>query len=722
MTPHVLTDKSIEMSIRRRWLETARATALVVVITVAWCVVQNRLTREHWQVPLFTASDALGMLAGAKAAAEGNFPLVLPKFNPYLGAPHQANWNDWPSVEEPLIIASGWFARLFGLFAGVNLMVLLGQILAGLSFYLVCRHLRYRWPWAFAAALAFALSHYAFQRGMPHLTLTYYWHIPLCLLVVWWCGSRKGLNFGGHRFWGAVAVAAITSVQSAYYTNVLLQFLGLAAFAQLLRWNNWKKVAAPIAVGTVAVLGFIVMNLDTIYHQRVHGTNPEPAYRSYRNLEMYALKPLDLLIPPPTHRSSVARAFAHRYLHDETYKTAIPGEPFSPYAGIVGIAALTSLGIASVRRVAVLPRFPLPIHASQIIWLLLYCAVGGLNGLFGQIGVTAFRCTNRYSIVILALALFWAVRGLTRATRNWRSAAVTLGAFALLPLVLWDQLPPRVPDSALARANALVDADRAFTHELERALPARAMVFQLPVMKFPESWPIQQMGDYEHFRPYLHSSDLHFSYGTNKGRGENDWQEEMERKPPAEMARALERAGFAAIYINRKGFADNGAALVAGLRASGYDRVIESPANDLVCVLLTPSETPQLPDRSPQFASGWYGQEADASGETWRCSSGNAEILLHNDSAEEQTVQVSFQLSSHSSRTVKIRADGQLVYESPVLTPEKLSHFFTLRLKPGATKLAFETQAPVTFPGNPDTRALGFVLHNFRATPERTEP
>ena len=122
----------------------------------------------------------------------------------------------------------------FRSFCRVNAMVLLGQILAGVTFYLVCRFLRYRWEWAFAASVAFAMSHYAFQRGMPHLTLTYYWHIPLCLLVVWWCGSRRGLRLSGRRFWISVAVAVITSVQSAYYTNVLLQFLGLAAFAHLL--------------------------------------------------------------------------------------------------------------------------------------------------------------------------------------------------------------------------------------------------------------------------------------------------------------------------------------------------------------------------------------------------------------------------------------------------------------------------------------------------------
>jgi phosphoglycerol transferase len=358
------------------------------------------------------------------------------------------------------------------------------------------------------------------------------------------------------------------------------------------------------------------------------------------------------------------------------------------------------------------------VHAVQVIWLVLYSAVGGLNGVLGQLGLTAFRCTNRNSIFILALVLLFAVRALSRATRRWHSLAVLAAAALTIPVILWDQLPPKQTDEAIERVAASVKADRLFTSGMEKALPPGAMVFQLPVMLFPEAWPIHEMGDYEHLRPYLHSKSLRFSYGSNKGRSDTAWQTEAEQKPPAELARLLEMAGFAAIYINRKGYADNGAALIGGLQAAGYNTIIESPAHDLACVLLKPSATPTLPARPPEFSKGWYGPEGDPKSESWQCSKGDAEILLHNESEQVQTVQVSFQLSSHSPRTVRLEADGVFIYESPVLSPQKLSHFFSLKLKPGATKLSFATAPPVTFPGNPDTRAIGFMLHNFRVTPE----
>ncbi|MGI8480582.1 MAG: hypothetical protein ACR2MF_00695, partial [Chthoniobacterales bacterium] len=475
--------------------------ALVAAIAVTWCIVYNRLSIRNWNVPILGASDALLTLAGEKAAADGNYPLVMLKLNPQLGAPYSANWNDYLSTEDLLTVVSGVFARFMGLFAAANFMVLLGQVLAGVCFYIVCRLLRYRWQWAFVGSFTFALSHYAFQRGLGHLILTYYWHIPLCLLVVWWCASRRGLDLSGRQFWFAIAVALITSFQNPYYTNVFLQFLGLAALAQFLRRRPWRRVAAPILIGTAAVAGFILMNLDTIYYQRVHGRNAEPAYRSYQNLEIYALKPIDLLIPPPDHRSSTARAFAWRYLYDDSYKTSIHGEMFFPYLGIAGIAALASLGFISIRRLAAFPRLLLPIHAIQVTWLVLYSVVGGLNGIFGQFGLTAFRCTDRNSIYILALALFFAVQALTRLTRLWNPGPVVASSLAILPLILWDQLPPQQTDSSVARAEAALNSDRAFALAMQRALPRGAMIFQLPVMKFPESSPINEMGDYEHFRP-----------------------------------------------------------------------------------------------------------------------------------------------------------------------------------------------------------------------------
>src|SRR5262249_53462457 len=157
-------------------------------------------------------------------------------------------------------------------FAAANLLVLIGQVLAALSFYGVCRWLRYRWEWSALGAVAFGLSPYAFARGLQHLTLTYYWHVPLGLLVAWWSASAAGLPIRSRRFLASVVVAVVTGLHNPYYANIFLQFLAGAAMLQAMR-RAWRKTAAPIVLGGACVLALVAINADTLMYRAAHGAN-----------------------------------------------------------------------------------------------------------------------------------------------------------------------------------------------------------------------------------------------------------------------------------------------------------------------------------------------------------------------------------------------------------------------------------------------------------------
>ena len=66
------------------------------------------------------------------------------------------------------------------------------------------------------------------------------------------------------------------------------------------------------------------------------------------------------------------------------------------------------------------------------------------------------------------------------------------------------------------------------------------------------------MDDYSHFRGYLHSRTIRWSYGTMKGREGAKLQEELGASNPAELVERLEGLGFAGLFINRKGLPDRG--------------------------------------------------------------------------------------------------------------------------------------------------------------------
>ena len=587
------------MFFRLRRVDLWRSLVLLLVIAAAWCYAQNRLSLRNWKVPLVFTGDAIEVFALEKDAAEGHYFPIVSKLNPHLGAPYVANWNDFPFTEDLLWFAGGLITKLIGLFAAANLLALLGHMLAGLSLFIVCRVLRYRWHWAFLGGLAYGLAPYAFCRGLGHLGLTYFWHIPLCLLVCGWCWSRRGLEMRGGKFWLAVIIAFLTGIQNLYYTNPFLQFLALAGLTQAVRRQPWRKIVAPFVVGTVTVCAVVLMNLDTVLYQLKHGLNLAASARYYHSVEMYALKPLDLVMPPPSHHLKAAREIAQQYVSDQNKRVLYAGEIFAQYLGLFGIGGLLGLLAVTVTRTSCWPPRSIPIQAGQVLWIILYSAVGGGNGLIGQLGFNYFRCTNRYSIYILAIVLIFAVKHLSRATRSWSSITVVTIAFALAVVILWDQLPKQIPAKQIEAVYEEMSSDRAFAREMERNLPRHAMVFQLPVVKFPESGPIFEMGDYEHFRPYLHTADLRFSYGDDKGRGREDWQFQVQKLPVSEMIAELEEYGFTGIYVNRKGYPDRGKKLIEDCQAAGRVRVIESPAHDLACIFLNPAQHPSFPSRFP---------------------------------------------------------------------------------------------------------------------------
>ena len=144
-----------------------------------------------------------------------------------------ANWNDWPITEEMIRALWGWLGRFIGLFAAANLMVLLCHLLAGLAFWFVGREMNARREYVFMGAVAYSLSHFVFLRGLGHLGLTMYWHLPLLCLVSWWAFEEKPLVLNSRRGKIALFSSAVAGALNPYFAWIYLQFLGFAILKRL---------------------------------------------------------------------------------------------------------------------------------------------------------------------------------------------------------------------------------------------------------------------------------------------------------------------------------------------------------------------------------------------------------------------------------------------------------------------------------------------------------
>jgi hypothetical protein len=693
---------SLEGSRRAEWLWWG---SLFLIVLLLWCTAYNRWTLEAWRTPVVYEGDALAVLANAKAFAAGEIhPLVL-KYPASLGAPFTANWTDYPSPAEGLFAWAGLLALIFGLFTGSNVIVLAGHLLAAGSFFLVSRALGYRRVLCLGGAIVFSMSRYAFGRNLSHLGPAYYWHVPLGLLVLWWVAGKESLLNDRRKVWFCIIVAFLHGIQDPYFSGLFMQFLVLASLVCAIRREHWRRILFPLGIASVVFATCVVMNLDTFYNQIANGPNSESLVRNYGALEIYALKPVELFLPI-AHRLAPLEAWTHKaYLS----QAVLLGESGSAYLGIIGIVGFALL-LWATGRAAVLSRSDrIPSHFWLVLWVVIYAVVGGINGFLGLFGVILFRSSNRYSIVILAIVLLYLVKRLSALTNQSRPVALAVITGIAAGVAFFDQSPSPPTRAYISRVGALVASDKQIVAALEGELPKQAMIFELPVVRFPEAGPVREMMDYEHFRPYLQSHSLRFSYGNVKGRTRETWQEEAVRFGAPYLVSALEQYGFSAILINKKAYEANAATLVAELSATGHAEVL-CESDDLLCLRIQPAPNPILP---PEFDRNWSELEGNA-GDNWRWSLGDARVVLYNQSPQPREMRLSFSLSSPRSRTIRISSNGQELFADSLseAAPAKPVRLLVM-VPPGHCQLLFHTDVPGAPPGNGDPRTLAFNVRNF---------
>jgi len=193
---------------------------------------------------------------------------------------------------------------------------------------------------------------------------------------------------------------------------------------------------------------------------------------------------------------------------------------------------------------------------------------GGAGELVALYMTTMIRCYSRISIYLSFFACFGLALAMTRPRGEPENARMGWNFLVLLfvgtLLALLDQIPSGVvPDHA--RDAAVFRSDQKFVRQIEQAVPGGGMVFQLPPNSFPEFGLHIKMYDYNHFRGYLHSNRLRWSYGAMRGRNEEKLHSALAPLAPAPLVDRLVELGFSGIYVNRSGHAEAAREVIKGL-------------------------------------------------------------------------------------------------------------------------------------------------------------
>jgi len=582
-----------------------RLLLLALSVCIVWLTVENRWGKD-FQVPTeYGRGDILLVLGMMKLAQDGDLGLFTHITTDSLGAPFKGQLNDWPQLERSIIWLGGYLARVIGLMPAVNTMLILFGIVAALSFYSAARLWGVsRFPaWAFAIVYAF-LPHT--QRSISHIGIVFSGLLPLQFYVLWYISTVQKLSWQSSRFRLTLIISLLSGALNIYWVFLFLQLYILALACRLIkRRQDFIKATIPLIITCLTVGSFLG---SFVLYKMNYGENPMAIVRSYRDIELFSLKPIDLFLPVGGGGLGLLSNYLSKYYTGG--RIEIGEYWWGAYIGLGAIAGLVLLFSKGIKRQLNKRSASLPLLAA--CWIIAYSSFGGGNAIFSLLfNFYKIRGTNRYAAAIATIGLLYFVFLVSRLMQKWpqklRIASLSaLSLFALIDqsAVIYNRSHHK---SAPERIRELVASDAGVVSHLEERIEEGSMIFMLPFVDFPEPSPIIKLktGELELYlygpmAPFLYSTKLRYSYGSQKGRQGADWQHEVQRLPAGKMAATLESYGFSGILLNREAYNDRGEQLLAELAEAGWPMEFEQGLdNEWVFIRLTPDQHPVLPTLTP---------------------------------------------------------------------------------------------------------------------------
>jgi phosphoglycerol transferase len=724
--------------------------ALLVLVYKLWQLSPN--------VPMSYDGDGMFGDMMTKGIRENGWLL----HNPRIGAPFGGSLYDFPQGGENIHFAT---LKVFGFVlpswgATINAYFLATFFLVALSTYFVARYLKLGRGASLIVAVLYTFLPYHEAHGAAQVWRSGYYIVPLAALVILWVvdyrrrffeSGRLALRRRRWRFVFAVAVCLVLGGSDTQ--NSLFAVCLIGTVVVLLAIAN--RDARPLAIGAVlsmVILGSLALNnAPSVLYRYEHGTNTEAAHRTLLDVDAFSLSFARLLLPTYQHR---IEGLANL---EQTARTGgvVQGE-FGEALGVVGAAGLViallvgfgrllrdppTAGDEDVDRGDREPRRkrrtwsrlePLVTRFGGLsILAILFGMTGGISYLIGLAGFVQLRTWNRIvlyiglfallTVGVLLDALFRRVR------RRARTAGAGLAVVAALVVVavgvgVWDQTSPALVPKYETIAQKY-KYDDFFFKTLEQRLPGGAMIFQYPIIPFPESPPVGKMQDYEHFIGYLHTTHLRWSYGAMRGRPEGDWQVALQALPTRTQLAGLAAAGFQGVYIDRDGYTATGPAFERQVQAALGAPTLTSTDQRLVyydlgrmrralAAQLTASQRSDLgqaivdPVRV-EWGRGFY-QEESGGGNRWHWGVADARLTIHNPAQRMLRVALSATLGGRGGSVTILGLGAAKVVK---VASAGTAWSATFDLPPGKTTVRFLSHMPATV--SPDPRVLYLDVTNL---------
>jgi len=576
---------------------------LSLAVCAIWLTIEDRWG-DNFSIPTRYEADSHYVLGMMKLAKDGDLGLFTHVETNSLGAPFRGQLNDFIEAERVIVWLGGQIARVTGLIPAANTMVLLSCVVASVSFYASARLWRISKLHSFAFAIIYAFLPQS-QRSLDHLGIAFSGLLPLQFYCCWYLATVQKLSWRSFRFKLTFAIGLLSGFFNIYWIFFFIQLYALALLCRIAKRRSGFVISLIPLAATFLITGLFLGSF--VVYRISNGVNAAALVRSYFDVERWALKPIDLLLPKWGTDLGISSGFFSRYYDGGRLEV---GEGWGAYIGVCAIFGLLLLFFKEIRRQLNKRSPSLPYLA--LCWIIAYCSFGGIHAIVSLIlNFYDIRATNRYSVAIATLGLLYFAFIINRLMRGWSFRTRLCSLALLVSLAILDQSPiiQKYSSDSKGSIKERVSADRDLALKLEDYLGEGAMIYTLPAVDFPE--PFRGRGAYmlnyffyNSMRPFLFSTKLRYSYGSNKGRQGADWQLDVQELPAGEMAARLESYGFSGILLDRKGYADGGKQWLAEFAKAGWPVEFEQGVdNEWAFIRLTPSGNPALPTLTPYALS-----------------------------------------------------------------------------------------------------------------------
>ena len=482
--------------------------------------------------------------------------------NDQFGFPTGLNWGYFPTANWLNLIPIALIDAIFGFGHGLHWIYIISFPISFLIAYACGREIGLSRGINLLISYSATLLPWHFYR-MFHFDYAVLYPMFLCVLL----GLRRFSIGEKHitRNRGVEYFIIICIVLSGpYYLVFTLLILLFVTLVKLLQNFDSKYLTEQFNLMAFSVIAFLLLQIPFLLGQ-YRGILPQRVVgRSTADTLLYGGR-IDVLLTPSLESnlpifSSLLRLIPRITQTNEAEFQSNYGTLATTICLIIFLAYSTKLLFTNIvidqeDRLNILRLGALTTFCTA------FFIVGGPNHLIALYLTPQIRAWNRMTPIILMLLLLGGGKSLDLILKrsqmfgSLKKSQKTLLAIGVLGILLLDQVPKYSSGSYMIDdAKKLQSVVAEYENGIEKLLPEKCGILQLPVMSFPENGPTNGLDTYKHFDVSLQNPNKKWTFGAVKNVPGGSYQSKYIPLKAQEILALAKKDGLCGVHIDLRGF------------------------------------------------------------------------------------------------------------------------------------------------------------------------